>query len=596
MDLRPITILLVEDNVGDARLIKEGLAEANVCSFELVQINRVSEIRRALDAHSIDAVLLDLSLPDSQGLDTLRRARDYAAGIPIVVLSGLNDETQAIKAVQEGAQDYHVKGCVQGSLLARSVCYAIERHRMHSELEKARSHEHYTATHDILTKLPNRQLFHDRLRHALVDARRHNEKVALLFLDLDRFKLTNDTLGHAVGDRLLQAVAGRIGKCIRESDTAARLGGDEFTVILTGITRAQDVARIARILLDSMAEPFQIGEHQLFITTSIGISIYPSDGTDDETLIKNADIAMYRAKASGKNNYQFYLPTMNDRAMEKMELEGHLRQALEREEFVLHYQPQLNVTTGEIIGMEALVRWQHPSHGLLYPGEFIPLAEESGLIVPLGEWVLRTACAQNKAWIDAGLPKVSMAVNYSARQFQCANPIDAILKAVRDTGLDPQYLELELTESAIMTDADFATATLRQLSKVGIQVSIDDFGTGYSSLSYLKRLPLAKLKIDEIFIRTLTVDQSDWAITSAIVAMARNLNLHPIAEGVETIEQLEALRSLECERMQGYLFSRPLDTVRATEILASRKVDFPLNIYSRLRSALSSREKASTSG
>jgi diguanylate cyclase (GGDEF)-like protein len=570
VDLQPIRILLVEDNPGDARLLREYLSDAGGASFEICHVTHLSEALEVLGEGGQDVMLLDLSLPDSHGLETVRTAHSSAPGVPIVVLTGFDDETQAVRAVQEGAQDYLVKGRADGNLLVRSMRYAIERHRMMAELEQARKLEHYVATHDMLTDLPNRQLFQDRLDQALLEARRSRHRVALLFLDLDRFKLTNDTLGHAAGDRLIQAVAERLSHCIRASDTAARLGGDEFTVILPGVQRSHDVARIANKILDSLARPFLQEGIELYITTSIGISVFPSDGVDSETLLKNADIAMYRAKANGRNNFQFYTPAMNEKALERMELEYSLRHAVDRDEFVLHYQPQVDVSAGRIIGMEALLRWKHPTLGLLMPSEFIPLAEETGLIVPIGEWVLRTACQQAREWQKRGLPEVNMAVNFSARQFQRQNPIRSVTSVLNETGLDPHFLELELTESVVMRDAEAASATLRQLRALGIHLSLDDFGTGYSSLGHLKRFPLEKLKIDKLFVRSLTVDPSDRAITSAIIAMAHSLQLMPLAEGVETMAQLEVLRSLRCDHMQGFLFSGAVTAAAAARLLANQ--------------------------
>jgi diguanylate cyclase (GGDEF)-like protein len=570
VDLKPIKILLVEDNPGDARLLRLSLSEADGAYFDLHHVERLEAAMEQASQFCPDVVLLDLSLPDSSGLETVRRLHQHVPHVPIVVLTGMNDETQAVRAVQEGAQDYLIKGNVDGNLLLRSMRYAIERRRILDELERSREQEHFIATHDLLTRLPNRQLFHERLRQALAEARRHGTQVAVFFLDLDRFKLTNDTFGHATGDRLLQAVADRLSACVRQTDVVARLGGDEFTLILTDITRGDQVTRIAAKILETMGRAFTLNGLEFFITTSIGISLYPDDGADVDALLRNADTAMYRAKARGKNNFQFYVPEMNERAAERLELERGLRTALDRDELILHYQPQVELSTGRIIGMEALLRWNHPTLGLIAPGRFIPLAEETGLIVPIGDWVLRTACAQNRAWMDLGLPPISVAVNISARQFQHHDPVRTVQSALRDSGLDASQLELELTESLLMNEAFGATESLRDLRHMGVQLSLDDFGTGYSSLSYLTRFPLGKLKIDRAFVQTITMDPNDRAITSAIIALAHSLHLKPVAEGVETAEQLNTLRTLNCDGIQGYYFSRPLVPEAATRLLTAR--------------------------
>ncbi len=425
----------------------------------------------------------------------------------------------------------------------------------------------YQALHDLLTDLPNRILFNERLSAALSNARERQGMLAVMFLDLDRFKIINDTLGHVFGDQLLQIVAERLTNCLWQHDTVARWGGDEFTLLLPQISCAEDAGRIAQIILDALKQPFNIEGHQLYISSSIGIAFYPYDGEDAETLIRNADVALYRAKEQGRNNYQFYKAAMNSEASELLILENKLHQALERGEFVVYYQPQVHTTTGTITEMEALVRWQHPELGLISPAKFIPLAEENGLILPIGEWVLRTACAQNKVWHDAGFPSLCVAVNLSARQFQQPNLVEMVARVLSETGLSPCFLELEITESIAMQNLDFTRAILKDLHSMGVSISMDDFGTGYSSLSYLKKFPLDKLKIDQSFVRELTTDPNDAAIISAIAALAKVLNLKMVAEGVETEDQRAFLQSLECEYMQGYLFSRPLSAKDATQIL-----------------------------
>ncbi len=437
-----------------------------------------------------------------------------------------------------------------------------------STLERKRSEEtiRHQAYHDALTKLPNRVLFRDRMNQALTYAQRRKQMVAMLFLDLDRFKIINDTLGHAVGDKLLQGVAERLRECLRKEDTVARLGGDEFMLLLSGINQVEDVARISEKILNSVRPPYQIDSHELYINTSIGISLYPHDGEDAETLVKNADIALYRAKERGRDNYQFYASTMNEKAIEQLEIENKLRRALERNEFVLHYQPQFDMYMGKIIGMEALVRWQRPDGQLIYPLDFISIAEDTGMIVPLGEWVLRTACTQNKLWQTSDFLPLRMAVNLSGRQFQ-ENLVPSIAEILKKTGLEPHFLELELTETSIMKNDEIAVEILTQLKSMGIQICIDDFGTGYSSLSYLKRFPIDTLKIDQSFIRESMRDADHAAIVVAIITMAHTLKLKVVAEGVESPEQWAFLRDHNCDKMQGSLFSEPLPAEAFTRLI-----------------------------
>lgn len=423
------------------------------------------------------------------------------------------------------------------------------------------------AYYDSLTGLPNRVLFNDRLALALAQAHRNQQMLAIMFLDLDHFKTINDTLGHPIGDRLLQGVAQRLTSCIRESDTVARLGGDEFMLLLPGIVQADDVVKVAQRILENLKSPFYFDGHELHISTSIGIVLYPNDGGDAKTLLKNADSAMYHAKEQGRNSYQFYTSTMNEKAFERLTLENNLRRALEREEFIVYYQPQVSLKTGQIVGMEALVRWQHPEWGLVAPIKFIPLSEETGLIIPLGEWVLHKACLQNKAWQDAGFLSLRVAVNLSTRFFKRKDLIEMVARILEETKLDPNYLELEVTEGAIMENVEITIKTLRELKEMGVSLSIDDFGTGYSSLSYLKRFPIDTLKIDRSFVQDIVKDPDGTAITTAIIAMGHSLKLKVIAEGVETEEQLAFLYSNQCDEIQGYLFSKPVPAKAFTQLL-----------------------------
>ena len=416
----------------------------------------------------------------------------------------------------------------------------------------------FAASRDTLTGLANRVMLHDCLSKAIVEARKEQETVWVVFVDLDRFKFINDTLGHRAGDLLLKTLARRLYRSLRPFDTAARLGGDEFVLVLPQRADHRVDARCLQNIMDAIAAPVSIEGHNFFLTCSLGIAKYPDDGEDPELLIKHADIAMYRAKQSGRNNFQFYTPAMNAQALERLQIESNLRAALERGEFVLHYQPKVDIESGRITGMEALIRWSHPELGMVPPGRFIGLAEETGLIVPIGAWVTRTACAQNKAWQDAGLPPVRVSVNLSARQFAQKNLVQSIAAVLHETGLEPHYLEIELTESLVMTDVEHAIDMLRQLKLLGVKLSIDDFGTGYSSLAYLKRFPIDVLKIDQSFVRDIAVDFNDAAITVSIISLGHNLKLKVIAEGVESEEQLAYLRHHGCDEVQGYLFSRPL--------------------------------------
>jgi diguanylate cyclase (GGDEF)-like protein/PAS domain S-box-containing protein len=439
--------------------------------------------------------------------------------------------------------------------------------------EKKHAEERLTffAHHDGLTDLPNRLLFMDRLSQALARVKWHQRLVAVLFVDLDHFKRINDSLGHDMGDLLLKAVAERLSSCVRGGDTVARIGGDEFTIVLADIAQAEDVPKVAQKIIDAVSKPFSLMGQEFFITISMGISIFPNDGQDAQALVKNAYAAMYRAKEQGRNHYQHYSPAMNVRTLERLALESNLRHALERKELLLHYQPRVDLETGQITGVEALLRWQYPDLGLVSPSQFIPLAEETGLIIPIGEWVLRTACAQNKLWQSMGLSPVRVSVNLSARQFEQRNLVETIGLVIKETGLDPNYLELELTEGLVMKNPETTIATLRSLHEMGIQISIDDFGTGYSSLSYLKRFPIHALKIDQSFVRDIITDPDGTVIVTAIILLAHSLKLKVIAEGVETKDQLDYVRSLKCHEIQGYLFSKPLPVEEMTRLLVTGK-------------------------
>lgn len=440
-----------------------------------------------------------------------------------------------------------------------------------SKIKKAQETIRTMAYYDPLTGLPNRSLFRDRLQQSMSQMKRQGQLLAVLFLDLDRVKLINDTLGHHIGDLLLKAVAERLVYCLREGDTVARLGGDEFMLLLPGIDHVNDVIKLTEKILEELKPSFRINGHDLYITASIGISIFPYDGTDVETLSKNADTAMYRAKRHGRNNYQIFVPSMNEEAFEQLKLDNSLRRALERGEFLLHYQPQVSLATGEITGMEALVRWNHPEFGLIPPKKFIQWAEDTGLINPLGEWVLREACTQNRTWQTNGLPRLRVAVNLSANQFKDQDFVHHVEKALEESNLAPDCLDLELTESVIMENVGHSLRAPHDLRAMGVRFSIDDFGTGYSSLSYLKHFPVNTLKLDQSFVRDLSTDPNDAAIATAVIALGHSLNLTVLAEGVETDQQLEILKDLKCDKIQGFLFSQPLEAPAFENLVKSKK-------------------------
>ena len=426
------------------------------------------------------------------------------------------------------------------------------------------------AYYDSLTALPNRALFRDRLGHEMAGARRHGSRLAVMFIDLDRFKYVNDTLGHSAGDRLLLEVAERLVGCVREADTVARLGGDEFVVILADLEEGAWAGGVAQLIIDAISRPFTLDGQEVFVGASVGIGVWPDDGESAETLIKNADVAMYHAKEAGRGTFKFFTEAMNQHTAHHLELEACLRRALERDELRLHYQPQVDLASGEVVGMEALVRWENPERGMVSPGEFIPIAEETGLILPIGEWVLEEVCRQLMAWRRAGLAPLPAAVNLSAHQFRQEDLAERIAGILERSGLEPRWLELELTETVVMQDAAATVATLERLTAMGLSIAIDDFGTGYSSLSYLKRFPVDKLKIDRSFIKDIPDDANDAAIADTVIRMARALGLRVVAEGVESEAQREFLRLRSCDYMQGFLFSRPLSAEAFEGVLRQR--------------------------
>lgn len=502
---------------------------------------------------------LDLVSPDQQAL-LMQQNENCAAGEP-----GMHYELAAIRkdntvfpvTIHRSSSVFNGKHALVGTVLDISAQKTAEL--------KIRE----LADFDALTGLPNRRLLRDRVMQLLAKSERDESAVTLMFLDLDHFKRVNDSLGHSIGDELLCAVSTRLAATVRRVDTLARLGGDEFILAMPGI-QAAAAAEVARRLIEACGVPFVVGGHDLTVTPSIGICIHPQDGADMETLLKNADVAMYKAKEQGRNTFQFYTAEMNTTTLDRLMMESSLRRAVKQQEFVLHYQPLVSLQSGLIIGVEALIRWQHADLGMIMPDKFIRVAEETGLINPLGDWVLGEACRQAQSWIDSGLPPMVMAVNVSPVQFRQLGFVDAVAGALAASGLEAGLLELEVTEGTVMHDADINLGTLTALDRMGVELAVDDFGTGYSSLAYLKRFPVSKLKIDRSFVRDLEVDPDDRAIASTIVSMGRNLRLTVLAEGVETAEQLALLRNMDCDMAQGYYFSRPLTADAIAELLRTQ--------------------------
>lgn len=690
-------ILLVQADLANVATIREALMDSSDGDFRIEQIGSCASATVCLtsainqESPGFAAIMVDLFLPDSDGIATFNTLFAIAPQIPILVITTAQHEDMAKLAVQQGAQDYLLQDHLDRYLLPKTLVSMIERsanaEALFEEKERAQvtlnsigdavistdvmgritylntaaermtgwaqqeveghaleevfqvidaatrttaqnpmtqailrnkiveltpncvlirrdggeiaiedsaapihdrrgqvtgavmvfrdvsaaralsvkmSHQ---AQHDSLTELPNRILMNDRLTQAITRARRHRQTFAALFLDMDRFKNINDSLGHAIGDRLLQSVSKRLLDCVRGSDTVSRLGGDEFVILLSDLTQAQDAAAKADEILTALRAPHHIGAHDLYLTASVGVVIYPDDGIEAELLLRNADFAMYHAKESGRDNYQFFTPDMNVRATERQSIENGLRHAIEQQEFVLLYQPKVHLRTGAIVGVEALIRWQHPLRGAITPTQFIPIAEECGFIVPIGRWVLREACTQARAWQDAGLPSLRIAINVSAVELRSHGFVDGVRTILDETGLSPQCLELELTETFLMQDSISMAAVLRALKDMGVQFALDDFGTGYSSLSYLKRFPINELKIDQSFVRDLTSDADDASIVSAVISMGKSLHMRVVAEGVETREQLAFLQAHRCQEGQGMYFSQPLVAEEFAELL-----------------------------
>jgi diguanylate cyclase (GGDEF)-like protein/PAS domain S-box-containing protein len=681
----PQTVLLIHDDIAKAKVVKDALLNSLDGFFVVEWVELCSEGLRCLrrDGRArIAAILVNLFLPDCEGVETFDRIFQASPDVPILVLSRLEHESAAKLAVQRGAQDYLLEDDLDGYLLPKALRNMLERasnaealfrekeraqvtldsigdavvctdvsgnvtflnpiaealtgwsageaigrpfiqvfriiedldHRraidpmvsvikankasslpegsvlirrdgIESAIEDSTAPIHdrrgrvtggvmvfhdvtqaramaqkisHLAQYDYLTDLPNRLLLNDRLTQAVSAAHRHQQHLAVLFVDVDRFKHVNDALGHLIGDKLLLAIAHRLVASVRSSDTISRQGGDEFVVLLSSIAQAADAALSAQKLLTAASMPYRVEEHDLQITASVGIAIYPDDGADAEALVKNADIAMLSAKNSGRNNYQFFKPTMNARAIERQSIEGNLRHALDRGEFMLHYQPKIDLEAQTLTGAEALIRWRQPERGIVFPNDFIPIAEQCGYIVPIGRWVLREACRQRRTWLDAHLAPIPIAINISAVELRSNNFVEHVRDILQETGLEPRYLELELTETAFMQDPLSTIAVLQALKDIGIKLTLDDFGTGYSSLSYLKRFPIDALKIDRSFVRGLCTDSDDAKLVSAVINLGRSFHLQVIAEGVETRDQFIALQAQNCAEGQGYYFQKPI--------------------------------------
>ena len=577
------TLLIVDDQPENLSVIGEALRAAGYA----VRVANSGEVALAYAARPPmpELILLDVMMPAMDGYEVLRRLRadEATRAIPVIFLTALDDTDDVVRGLRLGAADYLTKPIPPEVLIARVRTQLEAAHarawlqdqntRLEAEITRRLAdirgymeQLERKANFDDLTSLPNRNLLDDRLAQALVRARKVDDPLAVLTLNVDRLASVNDSLGHSAGDVVLSEVARRLAGTRREFDTLARADGDEFIVVAESVTDEAAV-RIARDLLAALEPPFAIDGRQIRLSASIGIAMFPKDGPTAEALLRNSSTAMLKAKSAGGNGFHFYEPAMTARSLERLETEHDLRRAIDAQELVLHYQPQVNLHTGEIVGTEALVRWQHPQRGLVMPADFIPLAEECGLIAPLGEWVLRTACAQNKAWQDAGLPPVTMCVNLSARQFVAQDVVGLAGAILAETGLAPGYLELELTESAVMADADAFIRATRDLKNLAITLSIDDFGTGYSSLSYLRRFAIDRLKIDQSFVRELTHEPNSAAIARAIISLAHTLRLSAIAEGVETAGQLEFLRSQGCDEMQGFYFSKAVPAAEFERLL-----------------------------
>jgi diguanylate cyclase (GGDEF)-like protein len=562
---KTINILLVEDNPGDAKLVEVMLKKPHETSYRLHIVGTMAAALEKVNDEKFQVALLDMNLPDGHGIENVIALRTHAVDLPIVILSGEDNESFALDAVKAGAQDYLIKGKINEWQLSRALNYAIERKHMQDDIV-------HLAHHDHLTGLANRSLFQSRIEHAVQLATRRNEMLSLLYIDLDNFKPINDALGHDAGDQLLIKVAERLNCIVRETDTVARLGGDEFAVILEGIDCKQNVVMVIEKILQGLSELYEVDGNNLFITTSIGVVYYPDHGTTISDLIKNADSAMYQAKKSGRNKYVFYENKYsNSNNKEKINLNNQLRRAVSDDEFFLQYQPKVDISTNSISGTEALLRWDHPEHGLIYPTRFIPLLEKNGMISKVGNWVLKSACEQHMSWQKEGLPVGKIAVNLSGQQLLQKDFSKSVDNILNETGLSPELLEVELTESILIQNTNLTMSILETLKSMGVSIAIDDFGTGYSSFNYLKKYLVDTLKIDRSFIMDVASKRREAAITSAIIKLAQDLGMNVIAEGVENYEQLHFLKENNIDEIQGYYFSPPVNAESISGMINSKR-------------------------
>ena len=560
-------LLLIEDNSTDAEFLAASLRRSGASNIDLTHVTTLKDGARAIRNEEYDVVLLDMGLPDGAGMECVEAVQAADPDMPIVVLSGQDDEEFALNILNKGVQDYLVKWEGKGRLIMRSIRYAIERKRSEKRLN-------YLAQYDDLTGIPNRQYLSEQLNQAIARAQRAETKVALFYLDLDKFKAVNDTLGHDAGDNLLKEVAQRLYMHTRAGDVLARLGGDEFALVIEGLKEASDAESIALNVLNSLMEPFIMQGREIVVTAAIGITVYPDDNNEAAVLLKNADIAMYQAKESGRNEYRFFTEHMHDELMQRHKLEQDIQSALHLKQFALVYQPKVDMQTHRLTGMEALIRWNCPDRGLVRPAEFIRTAEDSGYIVPLGYWIIGDVCRTLKKWEADGLKVAPVSINVSVRQFQQPDFPERVAEILETHGVDSSLIELEMTEGLLMEDTAAAQECLGRLKAIGLRLAIDDFGTGNSCLAYLQKFPIDILKIDKSFVDELGCNSDSEHICRAIISLAKALNMETVAEGVETERQLEFLREAGCDIAQGYLFGQPIWGKEIVELLDHSRKNF----------------------